>query len=133
MKHWKTISSKQITTFVFLAIILCALVFSVWPDNEKTESVMTLVRDQIKYHGQVEKNSFDGAGTLMYKNKDKYIGNFKDGRFNGAGTFYSHEGWFYRGVFKDGEATGKGTLHLKKGKVLEGSFKNGAFQEDEKK
>ena len=118
-------------TFIFLFIIsLCFILFSL---NKDTPTQKELYFDQqdIHYTGTIEKNKFNGDGTINFKNGDTYTGNFVDGRFNGEGTFTSHSGWHYTGEFVNGQPNGYGVLTTEKGAIFKGDFIKGVFQENE--
>lgn len=84
----------------------------------------------ILFEGVFEHYSFNGKGTLYYKDGTtmKYQGEFKDGVFWGAGVLYDHKGKsIYEGNFENGCYHGMGILYqgIEENLIYKGEFVQG--------
>lgn len=64
----------------------------------------------VKYHGQMDGDKYDGEGKVYYENgKLKYEGEFVDGKIDGYGKYYDEQGnLWYEGEYKNNKRHGSG-------------------------
>ena len=84
-------------------------------------------KDGRVYEGNWVKNNKEGRGCLSWPDGSKYWGCFENDQINGEGEFIWTNGYHYKGSFVNGVFEGKGTLKAKNGSKYEGEFKEGLY------
>jgi len=85
------------------------------------------------YVGQIKNQSFEGKGTLYYKDTgDVYKGTFKKGLKHGFGELHYYNGDKYIGEFYKDVVQGKGKYINNNGYIYEGQFTVGTLLGDGK-
>ena len=84
-------------------------------------------KDGRVYEGNWVKNNKEGEGCLSWPDGSKYWGHFENDQINGEGEFIWTNGYHYKGNFVDGVFEGKGMLKAKNGSKYEGEFKEGLY------
>lgn len=85
-------------------------------------------RDNSCYRGQTKNGLFHGRGHMTYPDGDIYHGDYVQGKANGTGVLVNSKGTMYDGQWKDDKYHGKGreTFNFNKG------FYDGEFVEGQK-
>jgi hypothetical protein len=75
----------------------------------KTVATLTYTNGDT-YEGEIENDTPNGNGKIVWANGDSYDGEWKDGKLNGQGTYTWSDGQYYIGGFKEGQKNGFGKL-----------------------
>lgn len=110
--HFSRRHSLEVITIL---IVLGCAIYSLWP-GYAGQAQVKLDHSQISYQGRVNKQKFNGQGTLKIAGQGTYVGHFSDGRFDGPGQF------------KNGTISGNGKMLDAKQQVI-GKYKNGVLQQ----
>lgn len=84
-----------------------------------------------KYLGQWKwdkyKSTFEGLGTIKFKDGSVYQGQTKKGKFHGKGRMTHANGDIYQGDWVDGQASGNGVFVDQNGSMYDGQWKNDLY------
>lgn len=88
----------------------------------------TCTTEYLSYVGEFKEGSFNGKGSLTYKNGNTYVGEFRNDMYHGQGTFRQANGYKYVGEFRENKAHGRGISSEPDGSPpREGVFKDNRF------
>lgn len=92
--------------------------------NNAFQGVGKITTPTEEYTGNFNKGTYDGQGSLVYKNGTRYTGQFVGGAPDGQGRFEFPNGRAFEGQFKQGNFDGHGIFESKREGRHVGAFKD---------
>ncbi|MDR1805483.1 MAG: hypothetical protein LBQ80_01745 [Clostridium sp.] len=119
---WKKIIMPLLTAAVLGCLSLYAL--GVFTDSPK-EVAGYADPSGGSYSGIMQKDKYEGYGSLLLPNGDSYAGNFKANLMDGYGSYTSTKSWQYEGGFSEDLPSGRGIFKTSDGGSYDGEFRLG--------